>query len=110
MVAAPINHITLDERGVAFIEGTRIKVRHLAVERNHWRKSPEAIQRDFPQLTLGQIYAAIAYYCDHQESIDAEIAEEDRFAEEMRSSQTKPLTRPELLERLQRQSSDESRA
>ena len=34
MVAAPINRISLDERGVAYISGTRIKVWHLAVERN----------------------------------------------------------------------------
>ena len=107
MVAVPIIHISLDERGVAYINGTRIKVRHLAVERNVWKKPPEAIQQDFPQLSLGQIYAAIAYYCDHQEQIDAEIAEEERCAEQMRSQQTTLLTRQELIERLQKQSSDE---
>src|SRR3954453_16561094 len=100
MVAAPINHISLDDRGIAYISGTRIKVRHLAVERNVWKKPPEAIQQDFPQLSLGQIYAAFAYYCDHQVQIDAEIAEEERFAVQMRSHQTAPLTRQALLERL----------
>lgn len=107
MVAVPINHISLDERGVAYISGTRIKVRHIAVERNVWKKSPEAIQADFPQLSLGQIYAALAYYCDHQEQVDAEIAEEERFTEELRSQQAAPLTRQMLAERLLSPSSDE---
>jgi uncharacterized protein (DUF433 family) len=107
MVAAPINHISLDERGVAYISGTRIKVRDLAVERNVWKKPPEAIQQDFPQLSLGQIYAALAYYCDHQEQIDAEIAAEERFTEQMRSQQAAPLTRQALLERLQQRATEE---
>src|SRR5579871_3126462 len=107
MIAAPINHISLDERGVAYISGTHIKVRHIAVEHNVWKKPPEAIQKDFPQLTLGQIYAAIACYCDHQEQIDTEIAEEERVAEQMRSHQAVPLTRQALIERLQKQSSGE---
>ena len=107
MIAAPINHISLDERGVAYITGTRIKVRHLAVERTVWNKPPEAIQKDFPQLSLGQIYAAIAYYCDNQEQIDSEIAEEDCFTERLRAQQTAPLNRQALLERLQNQTAGE---
>ena len=107
MIAAPINHISLDERGVAYLSGTRIKVRHLAVERNVWKKSPEAIQQDFPQLSLGQIYAAFAYYCDNQGQIDAEIAEEERTAEKLRSQQHTPLTRQVLIDRLQAQASVE---
>jgi|SRR5579871_2895295 len=107
MTAAPINHISLDERGVAYISGTRIKVRHIAVERNVWKKPPEAIQQDYPQLSLGQIYAALAYYCDHQEQIDAEITQEEQFVEQMSSQQSDPLTRQALIERLQRQTSDD---
>jgi len=108
MPASPINHIHVDERGVASIAGTRIKVRHIAVERNVWKKSPEAIQKDFPHLSLGQIYAAIAFYCDNQEQIDAEIAEEERLTEQLRSQQSAPLTREALLERLQKQTANEA--
>ena len=108
MIAAPINHISLDERGVAYLSGTRIKVRHFAVERNVWKKSPEVILQDFPQLSLGQIYAAIAYYCDNQKQIDAEIAEEERFAEQMRTQRATSLTRQALIERLQQRGSGET--
>jgi uncharacterized protein (DUF433 family) len=102
MTTAPINHISLDDRGVAYIAGTRIKVSHIAIERNVWKRSPEAIQADFPHLTLSQIYAAFAYYCDHQAEIDEQIAEGDRYVEQMRAQYPNPLTREELMERLAR--------
>lgn len=102
MIAEPINHIILDKRGIAYINGTRIKVRHIAIERNVWKKSQEAIQMDFPHLSLGQIYSAIAYYCDNQKQIDAEILEEERFTEQLRSQQSSPLNRMALIARLQK--------
>lgn len=37
-----------------------------------------------PQHPLGQIYNAIAYYCDRQAEIDSEIAEEELLAESLR--------------------------
>lgn len=102
MVVAPINHICVDERGVAYIAGTRIKVRHLIVERIVWHRSPEKIQQEYPSLSLGQVYAALAYYYDHKDRIDAEIAEADRYAEQMRANHPNPLTREQLEGRLQR--------
>jgi uncharacterized protein (DUF433 family) len=102
MVVAPINHICVDERGVAYIAGTRIKVRHLIVERSVWHRTPEEIQQEYPSLSLGQVYAALAYYYDHKDRIDAEIAEAARYAEQMRANHPNPLTREQLEERLQR--------
>jgi uncharacterized protein (DUF433 family) len=103
MVVAPINHICVDERGVAYIAGTRIKVRHIIVERNDWHKSPEEIQKEYPSVSLAQVYAALAYYFDHSDRIDTEIAEADEFAEQMRASHPNPLTREQLEERLPRE-------
>jgi uncharacterized protein (DUF433 family) len=100
MITAPINHICLDERGVAYIAGTRIKVRHVATERQAHRASVEEIQEAYPHLSLGQIYAALAYYFDHQAQVDAEIAEAARYAEELRAQNPNPLTRAELEARL----------
>jgi uncharacterized protein (DUF433 family) len=100
MITAPINHICLDERGVAYIAGTRTKVRHVATERQAHRASVEEIQEAYPHLSLGQIYAALAYYYDHQEQVDAEIAEAARYAEELRAQNPNRLTRPELEARL----------
>ena len=85
MVAAPIMHISVDERGVAYIVGTRIKVQLIVREKLAQGRTPEAIQAAYPHLTLSQIYAALAYYCDHQEEIDAQIADSDAYAEQMRN-------------------------
>ena len=44
----------------------------------------------YPHLTLGQIYAALAYYHDHQEVIDAAISQQladvDRIAAQQGTS------------------------
>jgi uncharacterized protein (DUF433 family) len=106
MVTAPINHIALDERGIAYISDTRIKVSHISIEKNVWGKTPEEIHQDYPHLSLAQIHAALAYYYDHQAEIEAEIAAADQYAEEMRAQQRNPLTRKILEERLQRKRLD----
>jgi uncharacterized protein (DUF433 family) len=38
--------------------------------------SPEDIVRHYPYLTLAELHAAMAYYHDHQDEIDAEIRAE----------------------------------
>ena len=56
------------------IDGTRISVMQIAV----WHKmgmKPEEIVAEIPHLTLGQVYAALAYYYGNQEAIEIEIAE-----------------------------------
>jgi uncharacterized protein (DUF433 family) len=100
VVTTPINSIGVDERGVAYIAGTRIKVRHIAVEAEMWEQTPEEIQAAHPQLSLGQVYAALAYYHDHKADVDAEIAESDRYAEKMRRQSPNPLSRAGLEARL----------
>ena len=100
MITAAINHICLDERGVAYIAGTRIKVRHVAIERQARGASVEEIEEAYPHLSLGQIYAALAYYYDHQERVDAEIAEATRHGEEMRAQHPNPSSRQQLEARL----------
>ena len=52
--------------------------------------SPEEIQYQHPQLTLGQVYSALAYYADRQEDFDPEIEEQlqqvDQKRKDTRSS------------------------
>ena len=57
------------------IEGTSLKVSELVVERLAYGWSPEELHFQHPYLTLGQIYSALAYYSDHAEAMDREIAE-----------------------------------
>ncbi|MBD2314040.1 DUF433 domain-containing protein [Desertifilum sp. FACHB-1129] len=55
------------------IAGHRVTVANIAVDFNAGRK-PEDIVAERPQLTLAQVYAALAYYFANQETIDADIA------------------------------------
>lgn len=87
MLVVPINHICLNEKGSPFIYGTRIKVSHIVIEHQIWKKTPEAIQQDFPHLSLSQIFAALAYYFDHQKIIDTEINNSDQYVKKMANQQ-----------------------
>lgn len=49
-------------------------------------------------LTLSQVYAALAYYFDHKEEIDQSIVQGDAFADALRS-QTPSLVARKLHER-----------
>ena len=72
-VTAPASLIEIDERGVARIAGTTIKVIELAVDKRAHNSTPEEMQAEYPHLSLAQIYAALAYYYQHQAEFDAAI-------------------------------------
>jgi uncharacterized protein (DUF433 family) len=77
-------YITRNKRilsGEPIIRGTRTSVRAI-VER--WRSglAPEEIPSHLPHLTLAQVFAALCYYCDHQEEINAHI-ERNRIPPEL---------------------------
>ncbi|MCL4541902.1 MAG: DUF433 domain-containing protein [Chloroflexi bacterium] len=67
-------HIILGDEGIPFIAGTTMKVVELVVAQMAYGWSPEELHFQFPQLTLGQIHSALAYYWDHQDVLDQDIA------------------------------------
>jgi uncharacterized protein (DUF433 family)/uncharacterized protein YuzE len=81
------SHIVQDERGVAWIDDTNIKVIEVVMDRIAWEWSPEAIHRQHPQLSLAQIHAALSYYYDHQAECNAEIERQDKEVEAMWTAQ-----------------------
>lgn len=84
-MATVLAPIVLDERGVAYIEGTTTKVKEVVLNHQWSGQSPEQLQDDMPHLTLGQIYAALAYYHQHKEALDAEIQRDVEFVERLRA-------------------------
>ncbi len=84
MTKTEMAHIWLDEKGTAWIDDTGVKV--VEVVRDHLigGLSPAEIHDAFPDLSLAQIYAALAYYYDHQAELDAEIEEWEREVEAIR--------------------------
>lgn len=73
--------------GTPHIAGTGVTVRTMV----RWYKlgmSPEEIADEYTHLTLGQVYAALAYYHANREDMEAEMAAEeaegDRLEQEHR--------------------------
>jgi uncharacterized protein (DUF433 family) len=78
--------------GVPVIEGTRMKVRHIAAEHIHWLWEAPQIQRQHPDLSLAQIHSALAYYYDHKDEIDATLQRDEKLADELRDeSESSPV-------------------
>lgn len=87
------------------IQGHRIAVHDIAVAHRQGQP-PEVMARDY-SLTLAQIYAALAYYYDHQDEIDGEIAAEDAAIKAHAQADNSPVAqrvRQALAERRQRSS------
>lgn len=84
MAVVTIEHIDVDETGVARIAGKRTKVIQLVMDKmaNGW--GPEEMHRQYPHLSLAQIHAAFAYYYDHQPDLDAQIQQSVARAESLR--------------------------
>ena len=76
-------HISEDSKvmsGSPCIDGTRIRVMDI-VSASKAGVSVDELQEYFSSrsLTLSEIYAALAYYFDHQEALEAALAEELEF-------------------------------
>lgn len=66
--------------GEARIDGHRIRVRDIVAARDLGGMTPEEIAVNvYPNLTLGQVYSALAYYEDHRQEIDRAASEETAF-------------------------------
>lgn len=66
-------HIVLNEVKAPIITGTTMKVIELALAQIAYGWSPEELQLQFPHLTLGQIYSALAFYWDHRAELDRDL-------------------------------------
>lgn len=58
--------------GKARIEGTRIRVIDIVALSSQGLSPPEIIDA-YPRLTLAQVHAALTYYYDNQEEVEAEF-------------------------------------
>lgn len=62
--------------GKLCIEGTRQTVNQLVMMHNQGM-TPEQILEQYPHRALREIYAVLAWYHDHREEFDAELAAEN---------------------------------
>jgi uncharacterized protein (DUF433 family) len=65
--------IELDDRGIAWIGGTKVKVIEVVLDKIAYGSSPEEIHFQHPNLSLAQIHAALTYYYENQDRVDEQI-------------------------------------
>ena len=66
------------------IAGHRITVQQIVIWHDRMGKTADEIATEY-DLSLSDIYAALAYYFDHQEDIDLLINESEDWIEELRA-------------------------
>ena len=89
-------HIILNEARMPMIAGTTMKVVELVLDHLAYGWSPEELHFQHPDLTLGQIHSALAYYWDHKAELDHDIEQRLQVIDQLQ--QTMPST--SLAERL----------
>src|SRR6266852_8438130 len=77
MIVATYPHIVKENGQPARLEThPRTRVAMIVMDYLAYGWSPDEIHRQHPHLTLAEVHAAMGYYYDHQQEIDAEIAAE----------------------------------
>lgn len=90
--------LEIDAEGIAWLSGTRVKVVEVVLDKIAHGWSPEEIHFQHPGLSLAQIHAALAYYYENQDRLDAEIRRRLSSADDLLSKSSDPEFRKRLLE------------
>jgi uncharacterized protein (DUF433 family) len=88
-------HITKDpaiRRGKACIDDTRIPVVALVALLKEG-KTAEHMLVEYPDLSPAQVHAALAYYYDHRDEIETDLAEDDDAEREHERHRAEYLSR-----------------
>jgi uncharacterized protein (DUF433 family) len=67
--------LRLDPHGVIRVGQTRVTLATV-IDAFHRGESPQTIARQFPSVTLAEVYGTIAYYLQHQAELDAYLREQ----------------------------------
>jgi uncharacterized protein (DUF433 family) len=73
------------------IAGTRIRVQDIYVWHELQGQTADQIVSQYPHLTMGSVYAALAYFWDHREEILRQMRAEEAYAEVARRKYGSPL-------------------
>jgi uncharacterized protein (DUF433 family) len=93
-VAGTTPHVHLDDQGRAWLDATNVKVIEVVLDHLAYGWNAETIQENHPHLSLAQVYAALAWYYDHQAEMDTEIEQQEERLHTLRASvQPSPLQR-----------------
>ena len=78
-------------RGRPRIAGHRITVENIVIWHERLGKSADEIASDY-DITLADVYAALAYYFDHRHEIDQSLEESRAFVNALRQKSSSKLS------------------
>jgi len=81
------------------IDGHRITVQDIVVWHERMGMSPDEIVSAYPTITLTDVYAALAYYFENREVINADIRADDQFASEIEAKDSRSSFEERLRQR-----------
>lgn len=101
MTTAATVPIHLDDRGVAWVDETNVKVKEIVLDQIAYGWAPEEMHYQHPHLSMAQIHAALSYYYEHKDEMDAEMERDDEETATLRAEAeaTQAPIRARLLER-----------
>ncbi len=67
----------------AYLAGTRIRVNDIVMDYERHGMAAEAIAREYPQLSLSQVYAALAFFHQNRDEIRAQMRDDERFVDRL---------------------------
>ncbi len=76
--------------GKPHIAGHRITVQDIAIWHERMGKTADEIAAEY-DLTLADVYTALAYYFDHRDEIDQDIEESKAFVDALRQQRPSKL-------------------
>ena len=91
------SQIELDDRGLAWITGANTKVIEVVLDKIAYGWSPEEMHLQHSHLSLAQIHAALSYYYEHQEALDADIERRHTEVQKMSAESADSPLRRKLL-------------
>ncbi len=80
------------------IAGSRIKVKHVYTWVEQMGMTPAQIVADYPNLTMAQVHAALAYYWSHQSEIHQDIENEEKLVADLKATAGPSNLRERLAE------------
>jgi uncharacterized protein (DUF433 family) len=72
--------------GRACIAGHRIRVADVVVWHEQRGYCPEEVVAMFPGITLADVYAALAYYLDNRQEIEADFRASEELGEQLKAT------------------------
>lgn len=98
MTATDYPHIVRDDNGILRVGEQWYKVIMLIGDHVYRGMDTAALIEAHPGLTLGEAHSLLAYYYDHKDEIDAELARRLRYSEEVRATLEDPVLAARMRE------------